>query len=207
MILLLVGIALTVLMCCITKQLAGYLPPDRYRQTMTLLIPAYLLINGLFTLFTRTQGDYPVIFVPLHVYIQALGWDCRTFSDVYKLLSGGWEEAAAPTLLPLVSAAQNIVLFLPFGFLLTGACGSDTIIAPSSAGCDAGRNAAAHGLSTTVILLLGCLLSAVIEFTQLFLKLGWFEADDILHNTLGTYAGVRVYRRLMKAPVRKEGRM
>ena len=50
MTLFLAGIALVVLMFCFTRRLLGSLPPERFRQTMRLLIPVYLLINWAFTL-------------------------------------------------------------------------------------------------------------------------------------------------------------
>ena len=177
MILLFAGLALTVLMVYITRQLHFYLSPERFRQIMGLLVPAYLLINWGFTLFTRTPGEYPVVLVPLRVYIQTLGWDIRSFAELKQLLCGAWEASAAPSLAPLIGAAQNIVLFLPFGFLLS---------------------AAYKRTSTGKILLLGFLLSLFIEACQLVFRLGWFEMDDLLHNVLGTYVGIRLYRWVLK---------
>ena len=164
-------------MSYITRQLHAYLAPDRYRQIMRLLIPVYILISLTLTLFARTQSEYPAVFVPLHVYIKALGWDTQTFTELWQLLCGVWEEAPAPSLTPLLGAAQNIVFFLPFGFLL--------IAAYPNAG-------------TGKILLLGFVLSLFIEVCQLVFHLGWFEVDDVLHNVLGTYVGIRLYRRVMK---------
>ena len=79
MILLFVGLALTALMAYIIRQLHFYLSPERFRQIVVPLIPTYLLINWVFTLFTRTPGEYPIVLVPLHAYIQILGWDIRSF--------------------------------------------------------------------------------------------------------------------------------
>lgn len=177
MVLLLAAIALIILMVYITRELHTYLLPMRYRQIMQLLILMYLLINWSLTLFTRTQGEYPVIFVPLRAYLDALGWDTRTFADLKKLLCGLWEDAPTPSLGALVSIAHNIVLFIPFGFLII---------------------AAYPHTSTGKILLLGFVLSLFIEVCQLVFHLGWFEVDDILHNVLGTYVGIRLYRRVMK---------
>ena len=42
------------------------------------------------------------------------------------------------------------------------------------------------------------MLSLVIEACQLVFRLGWFEMDDLLHNVLGTYVGIRLYRRVIK---------
>ena len=43
-------------------------------------------------------------------------------------------------------------------------------------------------------MLLGFLFSCFIECSQLLTGRGLFEIDDILHNTLGVYLGVLVYR-------------
>ena len=177
MILLFAGLTLTVLMAYITRQLHFYLSPERFRKIMGLLVPAYLLINWGFTLFTRTPGEYPVVLVPLRAYIRTIGWDIRSFADLGQLLGGAWEASAAPSLAPLIGVAQNIVLFLPFGFLLS---------------------AAYKRTSTGKILLLGFLLSLFIEACQLVFRLGWFEMDDLLHNVLGTYEGIRLYRRVLR---------
>ncbi len=177
MILLFVGLALTALMAYIIRQLHFCLSPERFRQIVVPLIPMYLLINWVFTLFIRTQGEYPIVLVPLHAYFKTFGWDIRSFAELGQLLGGAWEASAAPSLVPLIGVAQNIVLFLPFGFLLS---------------------AAYKHTSTGKILLLGFMLSLFIETCQLVFRLGWFEMDDLLHNVLGTYAGIRLYRRVLK---------
>ena len=178
MTLLLVGAGLTILMVFITRQLTNSLPPERFRSVMRLLLPAYLLLNLYFTLLMREPSeDRLVTLVPLHSYFAILGWDIQELSALRQILQGAWNEPAALTLEPLISIIQNIVLFIPFGFLLCGAT-------------DQPR--------TSRILLFGFLLSLAIELCQLLFRLGWFEVDDILHNVLGTYLGIRLYRRTVK---------
>ncbi len=174
MILLIAALLLVALMVIITEQLRCHLPLPRFRQIMRLLILAYLLLNWTFTLFTRTTGEYPIVFVPFRALLEALGWSVWTFEDVGQLLSGAL-TANEPMLKPLVGIAQNIVLFLPFGFLLA---------------------ASYRRMNAWLILLLGLLLSLFIECCQLFLQLGWFETDDLLNNTLGTLLGFWLYRRI-----------
>lgn len=174
MILLFVGLALTVMMVYITRQLQAGLSPQRFRQIMGLLIPAYLLVNWAFTLFTRSQGEYPVVFVPFRAFMKALGWDIRTFSSLIQLFRGEAEASSGFTLEPLIGVAQNIVLFLPFGFLLSGAY---------------------EHMPTWKILAFGFLLTLFIEVSQLIFRLGWFEVDDMIHNVFGTYVGICLYRR------------
>ena len=178
MILLLVGAGLTILMVFIARQLTISLSPERFRSVIRLLLPAYLLLNLYFTLLMREPGeDYPIILTPLRSYFAVLGWDIQSFHVVGQLLQGSWEEPIAFAFESLIGIMQNIILFIPFGFLLCGAT-------------DQPR--------TSRILLLGFLLSLSIELCQLFFRLGWFEVDDILHNVLGTYLGICLYRRAVK---------
>lgn len=178
MILLLVGIGLTILMVFITRHLTSSLLPERFRSVLRLLLPAYLLLNLYFTLLMREPGeDYPIILTPLHSYFSILGWDIQELSALRQILQGAWNEPAALTLEPLIGIVQNLILFMPFGFLLY---------------------AITDQPRTARILLFGFLLSLSIELCQLFFRLGWFEVDDILHNVLGTYLGIRLYRRTVK---------
>ena len=176
MILLLTALALTVLMCIIARMLRLNLSPALYRRILLLLIPAYLLVNFSMTLFTRTPGDYPVVFVPFRAILRVFGWDVRTFESLGKLLSGQWDGGVSPDATSLVGVLQNIVLFLPFGFLLSGL----------------------QKMKTWQIILLGFALSLMIECTQLGLRIGWFEVDDLIDNTLGTWVGIAVYRRTVE---------
>ena len=147
-------------------------------ERYTAFMPAYLLLNLYFTLLMREPGeDYPIILTPLRSYFAVLGWDVQSFPVVGQLLQGSWEEPIAFAFESLIGIVQNLILFMPFGFLLCGAT-------------DQPR--------TSRILLLGFLLSLSIELCQLLFRLGWFEIDDILHNVLGTYLGIRLYRRTVK---------
>ena len=178
MTLLLVGAGLTILMVFITRQLTNSLSPERFRSVIRLLLPAYLLLNLYFTLLMREPSkDRLVTLVPLRSYFAVLGWDIQSFPVVGQLLQGAWEEPIAFAFESLIGIVQNIILFIPFGFLLCGAT-------------DQPR--------TSRILLLGFLLSLSIELCQLLFRLGWFEVDDILHNVLGTYLGICLYRRAVK---------
>ena len=54
------------------------------------------------------------------------------------------------------------------------------------------------------VLLVGFLFSCLIETSQLLTGRGLFEIDDILHNTLGVYLGILLYR-LGKRPKKDPG--
>jgi glycopeptide antibiotics resistance protein len=43
------------------------------------------------------------------------------------------------------------------------------------------------------VLLIGFLFSLLIETVQLITRLGWFDASDLLHNTLGALIGYWIY--------------
>ncbi|MBR2992893.1 MAG: VanZ family protein [Clostridiales bacterium] len=77
----------------------------------------------------------------------------------------------SPTLLAQV--IWNIILFIPIGLLLMKLL---TL-----------RN------KWVISVLCGFVLSSVIEVFQLILHRGWFELDDIFHNTIGTIIGIVIY--------------
>ncbi len=69
---------------------------------------------------------------------------------------------------------MNIFLFIPFGFMLPWATG--------------------RTLLQTI--LIGCLLSIIIEASQYIFCIGMCETDDVIHNTLGTIIGFGYWRLL-----------
>lgn len=68
----------------------------------------------------------------------------------------------------LIENLLNIVLFVPIGLFL--------------------KMAFRH-IKLIPILMCGLLLSLAIELSQLLLHRGWFEVDDVMHNTIGTLLG------------------
>lgn len=77
----------------------------------------------------------------------------------------------------------NVVLFIPLGILFSLLLSKRKWIS----------------------IVLGMLLSAGIELTQLILHRGLFEFDDIFHNTLGTVIGLIVFlfvRKLLNVMIR-----
>ena len=55
------------------------------------------------------------------------------------------------------------------------------------------------------IWILGTMFSIVIEFMQLVLKKGYFELDDIFHNTMGVLLGVLSYKIIINFHKNKKG--
>lgn len=74
----------------------------------------------------------------------------------------------------LLNTVGNVAAFLPFGFFLPVASGREQ--------------------SLPHIVAWGLLFSGMIELLQLFTRLGSFDVDDILLNTVGTTAGYLIFR-------------
>ena len=77
--------------------------------------------------------------------------------------------------LVLMNLLGNILLFVPFGFLVPLFW----------------RREEHHPL---IIILMGCLFSAVVEVIQLESGLGSCDIDDVILNTLGTALGYLLFR-------------
>jgi hypothetical protein len=81
---------------------------------------------------------------------------------------------------PLNSIALSILLFVPFGYLVPSVF--------------------SFPRRWWRVLLTGLGFSLMIEVVQLITHLGWFDASDLFHNTVGAVVGYWVYwRRLRKA--------
>lgn len=105
-----------------------------------------------FTIFFREQGES-------HTYELELFWSYK------KWILGGSVAFGLEIL-------NNIVLFFPFGFILT----------------DALRRCPFWAVLLSSLAVSGC-----IEMSQLVFRLGLFEFDDIFNNVLGAVAGWCVF--------------
>lgn len=99
------------------------------------------------------------------VWLSRIG---RTFGtwDLIPLVSLSRPEKAAEFFL-------NTVMLIPFGFLVP-------IIIPKS--------------KPVFVVLLGLVMSVVIELIQGMCRIGYVEIDDVISNTLGVLIGVMLYR-------------
>lgn len=84
---------------------------------------------------------------------------------------------------------QNILLFIPFGFL-----GYIALVEKRSR------------LKRVIIILMGAGLSAFVEFLQLFADTRWTALSDVIFNTLGTAVGVYAGMRLKNWVMAIKGR-
>lgn len=91
------------------------------------------------------------------------------FHSYRKVLAGGSREI-------LRSNLMNVLLFYPAGLL----------------GCELLQNTRPRSACVHLSTILGALCSMAIELCQYFFALGQFEADDVLHNTLGVLFGALV---------------
>lgn len=84
----------------------------------------------------------------------------------------------------LVTILLNVLLFVPLGYMLPRCV---------------------EKIDTWVkAVIIGFLFSLAIESTQLVMKLGWFDASDLLHNTIGAGIGYWIYHRWLKRLSKKE---
>jgi glycopeptide antibiotics resistance protein len=81
----------------------------------------------------------------------------------------------------LLNLLGNIILFMPFGFLTDALSGTP-----------------ANKFS---VIIAAFFFSLSIELLQLIFRIGVYDADDILLNTLGAYVGLCAYRLLVKRNV------
>ena len=75
----------------------------------------------------------------------------------------------------------NTLLYIPMGYLLP-------VLYPGLS----------RGKWMWRVLLLGFAASLATETIQLFLRLGWFDVDDLLNNMLVTLAGICLYRGFLR---------
>ncbi|MBO4604740.1 MAG: VanZ family protein [Clostridiales bacterium] len=140
------------------------------------------------TLLSREPaGRSTIVLSPLAGYKQSMRFN-PGFLDFLKLI---WHKRFAESIntIEITSVARfeeillNILLFVPFGFLL-----------PTMAKCF--RKMIVTGL-------LGFAVSILIETVQFFTGLGIFDADDLLNNTIGALAGYILFFFCIKYFVRE----
>ena len=112
------------------------------KKSRKVLVALYILIILWITLFSRTPGTVRIF--------RSLFWEIEM---------GYWNNII-----------QNILLFIPLGFLIGGKRG---IIA-------------------------GVLLSIGIELSQYIFRLGYCELDDVLNNTIGAAIGSLLFKKFGK---------
>jgi glycopeptide antibiotics resistance protein len=123
---------------------------------------AYIIAVLYVTLFSRVVAD------------EGQGINLIPFHFAYWIIRYATGPAYLGVFNPILGVYLNILLFVPFGYLIK-------VIKPAT--------------KTWKIVLAGFGFSIGIECIQLIAKLGMFETDDLMTNTVGTYIGSRIARR------------
>ncbi len=105
--------------------------------------------------------------------------------ELFKEIKRYWyNREKIGTLFFLINLVGNVVVFMPFGFLVPVMYREQR------------KDVVYRGhyfRSMLFVLLLGFLFSLVIEFIQLVTKVGCFDVDDLLLNTSGVLLGYIIY--------------
>lgn len=114
--------------------------------------------------------------------LEFLGSAKRAFSvegGILELFKGDFAAIQLNELRSLEAIAINLLLMVPMGFLIP-------------------MTVAVYGIEIKAwkVILFGSALSITIEFVQLFIRLGMFDIDDWVFNTIGVALGYLSYRRI-----------
>ncbi|MBQ8555348.1 MAG: VanZ family protein [Clostridia bacterium] len=154
---------------------------DEVLMLLTLLLPCaavYLGLQGLRRHADALNRPMTVLFILSVLAVCVVTLFSRDGTSSTKVLFGLYkvqQAIATGSLQPLGHVVQNIVLFLPFGFLLTAAC-------PGKRGM------------LLMVVAYGLLFSTAIESLQYLLSIGECDLEDILANVLGAAAGSGLMR-------------
>lgn len=133
-------------------------PKKGWYSTMILLTLEYVfLLLGSTVIFRHTMKQRAFDFTPFWSYRQILNGDESGL--MYENL-------------------MNVVVFMPFGFLM------GTIW---------------HSIGLWYVIGVGCLLSFFIELFQFVFAKGFSEIDDLIHNTIGCIIGLGFWLLIKKA--------
>lgn len=97
-------------------------------------------------------------------------YNIEPFREIRRYLTY-WEVLGLRSV--LLNLAGNVIGFVPFGALLP--------------------LVARHVRKAWKVVVLGLEISALIEVSQLFLRVGCFDVDDIILNTFGAFLGYMIY--------------
>ena len=146
------------------------------KKAARVFLCAYIITVLIITLGSRRADIVAHVAVnPFYVYITAFG---RVTEGIRKY---GWSELGKRLWwfrYQFGNIGLNIFLFMPLGYL----------IPLSFSKVDRWWQ----------VLLIGFPFSLLIETVQLITRLGWFDASDLLHNTVGAIIGYWIYHRWLR---------
>ena len=142
-------------------------------NVLTLCFICYMILLVYFLFFSEEYGRTE----PYETYKYNL--------ELFKEIKRYWyNREKIGTLFFLINLVGNVVVFMPFGFLVPVMYREQR------------KDVVYRGhyfRSMLFVLLLGFLFSLVIEFVQLVTKVGCFDVDDLLLNTSGVLLGYIIY--------------
>jgi len=142
-------------------------------NVLTLCFICYMILLVYFLFFSEEYGRTE----PYETYKYNL--------ELFKEIKRYWyNREKIGTLFFLINLVGNVVVFMPFGFLVPVMYREQR------------KDVVYRGhyfRSMLFVLLLGFLFSLVIEFIQLVTKVGCFDVDDLLLNTSGVLLGYIIY--------------
>ncbi|MDD3337001.1 MAG: VanZ family protein [Eubacteriales bacterium] len=190
-------IAFALFLPVLSSWLSSY--PRLLRIAKYVIFGVYVLANLYETLLFRAFNDANAVKLEvLWSYREAL----TVQNDYGSGLIGLLQAALAGENLGLTIASTgllkqiilNILLYVPLGYLLPFTW--NRLSKPIKE-----ENAEARSFLKRFpwrVPLIGFLASCATELTQLIFRIGWFEFDDILNNTMGCFLGCLLYLMVMK---------
>lgn len=146
------------------------------------ILAVYVLANLYETILFRTiRPEMTAEWVPFWSYREAMSFTGGPFAAIKALVNSGFQEGIVITDSELFEEIiLNILLYVPLGYLLP-------FTWPKLLKNRQDR------YSPWKVLLIGFGCSALTESTQLIFRIGFFEIDDMINNTLGCLLGWFLY--------------
>ena len=155
------------LVCVITiimNQLRRHMKSKWFKLVVVLIGAIYVFCNLQITIFSRAV--YSKRTVELRPFITYVRMFCMGADNPNWLTEVFIKDTS-----PLSGIMLNVLLYYPLGYLLY-------VLRPTK--------------SLWFVVVLGIACSSLTECAQYFFELGWFEMDDIIHNSLGIVIGAYI---------------
>lgn len=157
-----------------------------------IILSLYLMVIAYITIFSRTVSSgnhvefriFRFLYYGVDLVLKFLE-SCITF-----VVYGTWKNVERPDInIPYIQEGiLNILLFVPLGYLLPTAM--------------AYRGKYKIGK----IVVIGFLISLLIEIVQVVARIGIFDLDDLINNTLGTLLGMCLFTHCIVPSCMKKGK-
>ncbi len=148
---------------------------------LLVLIACVGVASGVYSLFRNRNSINKTVMALFLLYLFAMGYITifsrseRRSTEILLTFDSIQEAMRTHSTEPLQHSLMNIVMFIPLGLLFSG-------IRPGYT--DRWR----------LIIPLGLIFTTIIETTQLLLRLGQCDVEDLVTNTLGACIGLLLYK-------------